>query len=396
MRTIMGMSGLVSGSEFEDRRAATAMAAAGAGLDGVLVCSRGGGTLDRYADLFWLCGFYTQFPYIPDVSGNWSGRAHGLMLLKPDGDARLVVDVPAWENVALPDSAITFADYVTEAAIDLLAQSRLAGARLGFVGADTMPASMYRAIGSALPDLELVDFQSAFNDLKSVKSAAEIELLRRSSALGSRAIDAMMDAGKAGLTHGEVMTIGLNTLVPARAILYNAFIRSGNGGPDPHFVKSALPTWGSSEQLQDGQFLCAGISGVLDGYYFDLARCRPIGRSSNAQTDVFESTIAVVEAGIAAIEPGVTGEDVMLAGRKRQSELGFEQTGNFQGHGHGIGLGWDDPWLAPGVQKMLQRDMVICVEKWLMRDGYAGDYEDTIVVTQDGAEAITDARQRWW
>ena len=111
--------------------------------------------------------------------------------------------------------------------------------------------------------------------------------------------------------------------MPARAILYNAFIRSGTGGTEPRFVRSALPTWGSSETLEDGEFLCAGLSGVLDGYYFDLARCRPVGRVSNAMIDCFESTIAVVEAGIAAAQPGVTGEQVMQEGAAKQAELGF-------------------------------------------------------------------------
>ncbi len=390
------MSTGINKAEFEDRRQRAGAAAAAAGLDGLLVCSRGGGTLDRYADVFWLSGFYTQFPYIPDVAGNWSGRAHTVMIVRPDGEARLIVDIPAWQDVALDDGRITFADHVPQAIIDALKDVQFSEARLGLIGADAMPATMYRAVTGALPDLELVDFQDTFNDLKSVKSPAEIELLRRASALGSRTIETMMEAGRAGLSHGAVMARGLDVLVPARGILYNAFIRSGSGGPNPRFVSSTLPTWGSAEELLDGEFLCAGISGVLDGYYFDLARCRPIGRASNAQIDVFESTIAVVEAGIAAIAPGITGEQVMQAGSKRQTDLGFAPAGSFNGFGHGIGLGWDNPWLAPGVEKAVKPNMVICVEKWLMRDGYAGDYEDTVLVTKDGAEKITDARMRWW
>ena len=386
----------VSRTEFEERRERAAAAARAAGLDGLLVCSRGGGTLDRFADIFWLTGFYTQFPYIPDVAGNWSGRAHAVALIKPDGTTRLIVDVPTWTGVELDDRHITFADFVTEATVGAITDMGLSSAGLGLVGSDAMPANMYRAITSASPGLELVEFQEAFNGLKAVKSPAEIELLRRASELGSRAIEITMEAGKAGLSHGEIMSRCLDHLVSKRAILYNAFIRSGSGGPNPRFVRSALPTWGSGEELRDGEFLCAGISGVLDGYYFDLARCRPIGRASNAQVDVFESTIAVVEAGIAALQPGAPGEDVMLAGSARQTEMGFEQTGNFQGFGHGIGLGWDDPWLAPGVTRQIEPNMVICVEKWLMRDGYAGDYEDTVLVTKDGAEKITDAQMRWW
>jgi Xaa-Pro aminopeptidase len=390
------MGTAVSVAEFEERRTTAGQLAADAGLDGLIVCSRGGGTLDRFADVFWLTGFYTQFPYIPDVAGNWSGRAHAVACVKPSGSTRLVVDVPSWVNVALPDECITFADFVTDATIKAIEDGFGRTARLGLVGADTMPASMYRAIASALPGIELVDVQADFNALKAVKSPAEIELLRNASLLGSRAIDAMMQAARAGMNHGEALSAAMNVLLPARAILYNAFIRSGSGGPDPHFVRSALPTWGASQTLQDGEFLCAGLSGVLDGYYFDLARCRPVGRVSNAMIDVFESTIAVVEAGISAAQPGATGEQVMQAGSSKQAELGFPKSGNFQGFGHGIGLGWDDPWLAPGITMKLAPGMVICVEKWLMRDGYAGDYEDTILITADGNEKITDAQMRWW
>ena len=390
------MSSSITASEFEQRRQRAGAVARAEGLDGLVVCSRGGGTLDRFADVFWLTGFYTQFPYIPDVAGNWSGRAHAVALVKPSGETRLIVDVPTWVNVALPDERITFADFVTEAAVKAIADEFGSIARLGLVGADTMPASMYRAMTAAQPGIELVDVQGAYNGLKAVKSPGEIELLRRASELGSRSIDAMMAAAKAGMNHGEALSAAMNVLLPARAILYNAFIRSGTGGPEPRFVRSALPTWGSSETLEDGEFLCAGLSGVLDGYYFDLARCRPVGRVSNAMIDCFESTIAVVEAGIAAAQPGVTGEQVMQAGAAKQAELGFPKSGNFQGFGHGIGLGWDDPWLAPGVTKQLEPGMVICVEKWLMRDGYAGDYEDTILIKPDGNEKITDAQMRWW
>ena len=390
------MSSSITASEFEQRRQRAGAVARAEGLDGLVVCSRGGGTLDRFADVFWLTGFYTQFPYIPDVAGNWSGRAHAVALVKPSGETRLIVDVPTWVNVALPDERITFADFVTEAAVKAIADEFGSIARLGLVGADTMPASMYRAMTAAQPGIELVDVQGAYNGLKAIKSPSEIELLRRASELGSRSIDAMMAAAKTGMNHGEALSAAMNVLLPARAILYNAFIRSGTGGPEPRFVRSALPTWGSSETLEDGEFLCAGLSGVLDGYYFDLARCRPVGRVSNAMIDCFESTIAVVEAGIAAAQPGVTGEQVMQAGAAKQAELGFPKSGNFQGFGHGIGLGWDDPWLAPGVTKQLEPGMVICVEKWLMRDGYAGDYEDTILIKPDGNEKITDAQMRWW
>jgi Xaa-Pro aminopeptidase len=387
---------IVTAEEFAGRRERLRQAVAGAGVNAALVVSRGGGSLDRYADVFWATGFYTQFPYIPDVAANWSGRAHAVLVLPAEGEPRLIVDIAVSGVAGLPKSQVRFADFVTEAAIETVREMGLAGASLGLIGAEAMPASMYRAIEAGLPGTTFRDIQPLANALRAVKSPAEIELLRRASDLGSRMTDAMMGAARPGRTHGEIMAAGLDVLVPAGGMLYNAFLRSGRGGENARLVKSALPTWGSGERLEAGDFFCAGVSGILDGYYFDLARSCPVGRVSNAQIDVFESTIGVVEAGIRAVRAGVTGGAVMAAGAAEQARLGFARTGNFQGFGHGIGLGWDDPWLAPGVETPIAPDMVICVEKWLMRDGHAGDLEETVVVTPSGPEKITDARVRWW
>ncbi len=297
----------VTAGEFAERRERLRQAVESAGLAGAVIVSRGGGSLDRFADIFWLSGFYTQFPYIPDVAGNWSGRAHAVMLLPVRGEARLVVDIPVATVAGLPASQVQFADFVTEAVITGLKESGLAGAPLGLVGAEAMPASMYRALVAGLPGTDFRDIQPVANALRAVKSAAEIALLRRASEIGSRMTDAMLEKVAAGRSHGEIMAAGLDVLVPARGMLYNAFIRSGRGGPRPKFVKSALPTWGSSEVLEEGDFFCAGVSGILDGYYFDLARCRPVGQVSNAQVEVFESAISVVEAGMAAVRVGATG-----------------------------------------------------------------------------------------
>ena len=72
--------------EFAGRRIAAAKAARQAGLDGLLVCSRGGGTLDRYADVMYLTNHYSSFPFIPDVEGKWTGRAHSFLVLPVMGE----------------------------------------------------------------------------------------------------------------------------------------------------------------------------------------------------------------------------------------------------------------------------------------------------------------------
>lgn len=383
-------------TEFAERRRKAAAMAKAAGLKGLVVAARGGGSLDRYGDVMYLANFYTLFPYIPDLAGNWNARAHTFLVLSAEGEARLVVDCAHDETVAMAPGEIIRADLVIEGVIGAMQQLGLSSGPVGLVGGDVMTVDVYKAISDACPGLEWRNAQGILADLRSVKSPAEIALLRAASELGSRATDAMMVAAVPGATHGDVIAAGQAVIAPAGGVLYNSFMSSGVGGDGSAEVRTAFPTWASPVPLKDGQWFHIGLSGVLDGYYFDLARSRPIGRPSNRQIDLFEASIAAVEAGIGAVKIGTTAEAVAAAGLGKQVELGFDLKGNFSGLGHGVGLGWDSPWLAPGDKTVLKPNMVLCVERGVRQDGFLGDFEETVIVTEAGPEKITNAQIRYW
>ncbi|MCP4247529.1 MAG: M24 family metallopeptidase, partial [bacterium] len=68
----------------------------------------------------------------------------------------------------------------------------------------------------------------------------------------------------------------------------------------------------------------------------------------------------------------------------------------FSGLGHGIGLGWDAPWLARGDLTEIKPGMVLNFERTVHQDGYVGDFEETVVVTDEGPVKLTDAQLRFW
>jgi Xaa-Pro aminopeptidase len=385
----------IPSEEFAERRRRALALAAGHGLDGLLVCARGGGALDRYGDVFYLTNHYSSFPYIPDLPGAWTGRAHSFLVMPVGDEPTLVVDIPSIEAIEMPRDRIRFADLVTEAAIEVLRTSLPRG-RIGLVGGDTLPVTMAKAFEAALPDAVFVPADGILAELRAIKSPAEIARLEAASRLGSRMIETMMEAAVPGATHGDVVAAGLDVLVPARGALYNSFMASGRGGPNPTLTRCNFPTWGAKTPLAEGEWFRIGISGVLDGYCFDLARACPIGKAVPDQVAAFEAALAVIDAGIGAIRPGATAGDVARAGAAKQDELGFAWKGVFSGLGHGLGLGWDSPWLVPDDATPIVPGMVLCLEKTLMRDGWLGDFEETVVVTADGARLITDARRRYW
>ncbi|MGO4833997.1 M24 family metallopeptidase, partial [Rhizobiaceae sp. 2RAB30] len=266
----------------------------------------------------------------------------------------------------------------------------------GLVGGDVLTFTMLGCLKKALPEIEFVPADDILGGLRSIKSPAEIDMLRRASAIGSRMIEKMMEAAVPGASHGDVVAAGLAYLVPAGGMLYNSFMASGRGGDPSRFAKSNFPTWGSEKRLEKGDWIRLGISGAVDGYVFDLARAKAVGPVSARQVELFEAALSCVEETLAAIRPGATAGDLGTAGLNRQSSLGFAIDGVFSAMGHGIGLGWDDPWLARGVTTAIVPNMVLSVERTLTQDGYLGDYEESVLITENGYERITDATPRFW
>jgi len=134
----------------------------------------------------------------------------------------------------------------------------------------------------------------------------------------------------------------------------------------------------------------------VDGYVFDLARAKAIGPATNRQVEVMESAVSCIEETLAAIRPGATAGDLAAAGLDKQLAMGFAVDGVFSAMGHGIGLGWDDPWLARGVTTEIVPNMVLSIERTISQDGYLGDLEESVLITEDGYELLTSAPRRYW
>ena len=387
---------MISTEEFAERRSRAAEMANAEGLEGLLVCSRGGGTLDRFGDVFYLANYYTSFPYIPDLPHVWSARAHTFVVLSAKGDCILVTDAPNDGQTALAEENVIYTDLVLDGVLDAMQRLEMESGSVGLVGGDVLPVDTYQNLAARLANVKWTKAQHILVKLRSVKSPDEITLLRSASEVGSQALEAMMSAAEPNSTHGDVVAAGMAVLAPAGAALYNSFMASGRGGENPQAVRRNFPTWGSSEPLANGHWFRIGLSGVLNGYYFDHSRSKAIGAPTNQQIELFEAAIDIVEAAIAEIRPGVTAEAVAQAGLAKQTALGYPNDGVFSGLGHGVGLGWDAPWLAAGDKTIIEPGMVLCIERTIRKNGYLGDFEETVVVTENGCEKITGAQMRYW
>jgi Xaa-Pro aminopeptidase len=107
----------------------------------------------------------------------------------------------------------------------------------------------------------------------------------------------------------------------------------------------------------------------------------------------------------AELRPGVRCCDVHAAGLRFAAEHGI---GSAPGEGavgrstlpffgHGIGLGWEGPWLTYDHDTVLEPGMTVAVEIALVAGGIGAAHEDAVLVTDGEAEVMTAAcKPRWW
>src|ERR1700677_2618245 len=110
--TLLASSGRseIAPDESHSRVAHARAEAAARGLDGLVVWSKGGGTLDHYANVLYLTNHYSVFPDIPDQAPYWVGHSNVAAVVPCDGEVVLVSDVPADEEFVVADRIDVVAD----------------------------------------------------------------------------------------------------------------------------------------------------------------------------------------------------------------------------------------------------------------------------------------------
>ena len=160
----------ISFEEFDLRRQLAAEIAKIEELKGLLACSRGGRTLDRFGAVFYLTKHYTSFPYIPDLSGVWSARAHSFFVLSADGEGILVTHAPNDGQTILADDSIIYTELVIDGVLKTMRRLEMQTGAVGLVGGDVLPSNTFHGLAQPLPNVKWKNAQRILESLRSVKS----------------------------------------------------------------------------------------------------------------------------------------------------------------------------------------------------------------------------------
>jgi Xaa-Pro aminopeptidase len=371
------------------------------GLDGLVAWSRGGGTVDRFANVLYLTNYYNPWPAVLDFPELWTGQGNAGVLVTAEGERVLITNVPEeeWRG-----SYVHCEDFVDDPHIDrglarALTRHGLEHARVGLVAEDSLALGLYRRLLEATPTVRWEPADDILAEVRRIKSPAEMNVIRRAVSVGDAVMEAMLSTVRPGATEADVHRAGIEAGLALGLAPYDA---PGASGPAPGaFAPSSLPSW-SERELAAGDLWRTDMYGIWHGYLFDVSRSTVAGEPSASQLEILEAATAIVEAVISAIAPGMPFAVAHAAGDEAtRRHAAWVRRGegkhDYPHYGHTIGLGWEGLWIHPAETSTFEPGMHVAVETTVGRSetGFAM-FEQDLLVVDSGVELTSRCDPRPW
>lgn len=259
-----------------------------------------------------------------------------------------------------------------------------------FIPADTMDT-----LRSKLPGARFVNAQLILEELRAVKSAAELELVSIASTLIIDSFQATFAQVHPGMSKGQINEV-LRQEQTRRGMVYEyALVACGadfNRAPTPNRI------WNSGESLS----LDSG--GVYKGYIGDLARMGISGEPNVLQVELMKELEVIQQAARVPVRNGTEGRQIFAHALAARAESAHAADIKFVAHAMGL-ISHEAPRLtstgpipypADHAGRSLESGMVLSIESWTEhREAGFIKLEDTLIVTDEGWVAPGDVARGW-
>jgi Xaa-Pro aminopeptidase len=249
-----------------------------------------------------------------------------------------------------------------------------------------------------------------FEGRRRAKSSAELDGVRRAQRAAEAGMRAAATALREAETNGGELRHGGETLTSERLreIIRDTCARAGAPAPADIIVARADTVSGGHDPGSGP--LAPDVAITIDlwprdeqsGCWADMTRTFVVGTPNDATAEMHRLSMEALERSTAAVRAGVTGVAVFDAAcdvfeaaghpTQRTKAPGEVLTeGFFFALGHGVGLEVHEaPILGRTGHDPLVAGDVLAIEPGTSRDGDSARVEDLVLVTEDGAEVLTD------
>ncbi|MDR5684013.1 MAG: type I methionyl aminopeptidase [Armatimonadota bacterium] len=243
-----------------------------------------------------------------------------------------------------------------------------------------------------------------------IKTPAELERMRRAGQVAARALAAVGQAVRPGITTGELDAVAEEAIraeggVPS-FLGYRGFPASACVSVNDEIVHG-IP---GRRVLREGDVVKVDLGVYLDGFHGDLAATFPVGRIDPGLRRLLGVTEEALYRAIDVVRPGARLGDIGWTIQSFVESHGYSVVREFAGHGVGRFL-HEDPQVpnfgTRGRGLVLRPGIVLAIEPmvnagtWRARvdgDGWtvrtadgrpSAHFEHTVAVTEGGCEVLT-------
>ncbi len=279
-------------------------------------------------------------------------------------------------------------------------KSIISGARSIGIEGDHMTLASRETMNGFLDAVKVTDLNAQIMNLRMIKSAEEIELIKggaRTADIGGEAVHAAIKEGvreiDVAMAGRDAMELEISKSYPHSElrdswVWFQAGINT-DGAHNP--VTTAT--------LQKGDILSLNTFPMISGYYTALERTLFLGEPDADSLRIWQANVGAHELGLSLIKPGATCSGICSEINRYFEELDLLQYRSF-GYGHSFGVlshyygreaGLE---LREDIDTELKPGMVVSMEPMLtlpLGTPGAGGYRehDILVIGENGVENIT-------
>ena len=249
-------------------------------------------------------------------------------------------------------------------------------------------AFCYEKIKSGLPNATLKDSERLVNWVRLVKSDKEISYMKSAAIIYEKAMKTAM----------EIINPGVRQCDAVAEIQKTLFMGTPEFGGEYASIATLLPTGkgtsashltASQDKFVNGEATIIELSGVYKRYHAPIARTVLLGKPDQKKIDAMKATNEALDAGIEAIKPGNTADDVA---QKFWAVLDKYNIKKESRTGYSIGIGYPPDWgehtlnIYKGDKTLLEPNVCFHMIAVMQFGDWGVEASESIRVTDKGSE----------
>jgi Xaa-Pro aminopeptidase len=277
-------------------------------------------------------------------------------------------------------------DSAVDTLADLLAEFGLGASTLA-IELGYLPQRYYVRLVERLPRAVWREAGPVFEEVRQIKTPAEVELIRAAVRATDEAVLAGLARSRQGQTEKEIAAHVQGAVLELGAdALAHCHIQAGAHSTIAH-------SWPTETPVRSGDVIHIDFGAVFGGYVTDIARNATVGEPTARQERLWRSMYDIEQQVLERVRAGTSGGELWEVAQRAFGAAGLLYPWGTLGHSTGLAVheGFE---ISGGSEAVLEPNMVVNIEPSHIEPGDARYHlEDTILVTATGYERLSNAAE---